>query len=497
MNALKPYEERDMPILEADVRTVESADVVYLTRKLAWDCWLSSFAYSNIGGSTGGYVCAPEFSGEVIASGSEVTDIEIGDRDAGCPALYCGECEYCKKGEFARCRKLTGPDGAAYQQGYLRVVGGEIWHWAGCAWRYLPSDFELHSRCGDGRDWAIKYADLEPFYYQAEVLLGVAGPNLDVVDLGSPRSHDYPVQEVPLSYGADQFRKLILEKTNYRVVHEPQARNTRPFDKRPTCEGNNNCVPICPIGAVYNGIHSVNRAEAAGARIIPTAVVGFSCRSGYITYYICTSFCLCEKRWRRSVPRNWIRRCNYRTFLLWTRFVTAHGGANVVRILCISLTIIRSTSQRVWRLPTISGKSWKSRSVVAPLLPFVSSVITKALPTPTTGSHGAKHIKTFWAFLTPKSITRFPSQQGRVVTIPRSCSRNCWLGSVVLILNRQRVTSRSAIRRAARSWEQTPPIRINIEPVITHRLHLLKDQKFLSESMKEINFSGKYYFLPR
>ncbi|MFO7197254.1 alcohol dehydrogenase catalytic domain-containing protein, partial [Enterococcus faecium] len=48
-----------------------------------------------------------EFSGEVIEVGSEVTDIEIGDRAAGCPALYCGECEYCKKGEFARCRKLT------------------------------------------------------------------------------------------------------------------------------------------------------------------------------------------------------------------------------------------------------------------------------------------------------------------------------------------------------------------------------------------------------
>ncbi|GAD27538.1 sorbitol dehydrogenase large subunit [Gluconobacter thailandicus F149-1 = NBRC 100600] len=167
----------------------------------------------------------------------------------------------------------TGPDGAAYQQGYLRVVGGTTWHWAGCAWRYLPSDFELHSRYGVGRDWAIKYDDLEPFYYQAEVMMGVAGPNMDVDDLGSPRSHNYPMKEVPLSYGADQFRKLIHEKTNYRVVHEPQARNTRPYDKRPTCEGNNNCMPICPIGAMYNGIHSVNHAEAAGARIIPNAVV--------------------------------------------------------------------------------------------------------------------------------------------------------------------------------------------------------------------------------
>ena len=60
---------------------------------------------------------------------------------------------------------------------------------------------------------------------------------------------------------------------NWRVVTEPVARNSRPYDGRPTCCGNNNCMPICPIGAMYNGIFHVEKAEAAGATVIANAVV--------------------------------------------------------------------------------------------------------------------------------------------------------------------------------------------------------------------------------
>ncbi|MGZ7290994.1 hypothetical protein ACXWQP_09540, partial [Streptococcus pyogenes] len=34
-----------------------------------------------------------------------------------------------------------------------------------------------------------------------------------------------------------------------------------------------NCMPICPIGAMYNGIFHVEKAEQAGARLIENAVV--------------------------------------------------------------------------------------------------------------------------------------------------------------------------------------------------------------------------------
>jgi choline dehydrogenase-like flavoprotein len=171
--------------------------------------------------------------------------------------------------------QVDGPDGDAYQTDYLRLVGGTTWHWAGCAWRHLPNDFRLHSRYGVGRDWPISYDDLEPYYYRAELEMGVCGPDPSrgAEDLGSPRKQPYPMEKMPWTYPSKVLADVVARHTDYRVVHEPEARNTRPYDGRPTCAGNNNCMPICPIGAMYNAMESVIKAEKAGARVMENSVV--------------------------------------------------------------------------------------------------------------------------------------------------------------------------------------------------------------------------------
>lgn len=166
---------------------------------------------------------------------------------------------------------LKGPDAQSYASQYLRVVGGTTWHWAASAWRFLPNDFRLQSTYGVGRDWPISYDDLAPWYERAEIELGVSGPN-DGTDLGSPRAHPYPMDHLPLSY-MDQRFVGVLNANGFNVVSEPVARNSAPYDARPTCCGNNNCMPICPIGAMYSGIIHVEKAEMAGARLIANAVV--------------------------------------------------------------------------------------------------------------------------------------------------------------------------------------------------------------------------------
>jgi choline dehydrogenase-like flavoprotein len=166
---------------------------------------------------------------------------------------------------------LKGPDASAYAQQYIRIVGGTTWHWAAACWRFLPSDFRLKSLYGIGRDWPIAYDDLEPYYFRAEVELGVSGPN-DGTDLGSPRAQPYPMNHIPLSYNDKRFAE-ILNANGFKVVSEPVARNSRPYDDRPVCCGNNSCMPICPIGAMYNGIIHVEKAERAGARLLDNAVV--------------------------------------------------------------------------------------------------------------------------------------------------------------------------------------------------------------------------------
>jgi choline dehydrogenase-like flavoprotein len=155
---------------------------------------------------------------------------------------------------------------------YIRAVGGTTWHWAASAWRFMPNDFKTQTVYGVGRDWPIQYDDLEHYYQRAEEELGVWGPSDE--ELGSPRSQPYPMQPLPLSYNEQTIKSALNGyDPKFHVVTEPVARNSRPYDGRPPCCGNNNCMPICPIGAMYNGIVHVEKAEQAGAKLIDNAVV--------------------------------------------------------------------------------------------------------------------------------------------------------------------------------------------------------------------------------
>ena len=168
----------------------------------------------------------------------------------------------------------TGP--VEYLPGMLRLVGGTTWHWGGACWRNLPNDFKLKTLYGIGRDWPISYDDLEPFYHQAEVEMGVSGS--DTADYSGhggepypPRKQRYPVRPQALSYYSQQFAKRVAVG-GYPFTYQPNGRATDPYDERPACVGNNNCSPVCPIGAQYSGDRHATKAERAGAQLIPNAV---------------------------------------------------------------------------------------------------------------------------------------------------------------------------------------------------------------------------------
>jgi fructose 5-dehydrogenase large subunit len=167
---------------------------------------------------------------------------------------------------------LSGPSAGSFEQGYLRTVGGTTWHWAASCWRHLPVDFRMKSTYGVGRDWPISYDDLEPYYCRAEEQLGVAGPNDPSRQSPTERSRPYLMDMVPWAYGDTRFAEVV-NAHGYRSIPIPQARSTRPWNGRPTCCGNNNCQPICPIGAMYNGIHHVQSAEHHGAKVLAESVV--------------------------------------------------------------------------------------------------------------------------------------------------------------------------------------------------------------------------------
>jgi glucose dehydrogenase len=167
---------------------------------------------------------------------------------------------------------LNGPDAGAYAQQYIRYLGGTTWHWAACAWRQMPNDFKLFSTYGVGRDYAISYTDLEQYYYRAEVALGVSGPQEPRLQSPSQRTNPYPMDALPYGNNDNLFTHFATV-AGYLNVPEPVARNSQPYADRPQCCGNNNCMPICPIAAMYSGDVHVVSAEQKGARVVTEAVV--------------------------------------------------------------------------------------------------------------------------------------------------------------------------------------------------------------------------------
>ena len=154
---------------------------------------------------------------------------------------------------------------------FMRAVGGTTWHWTGFATRFRPDDFQTKTLYGVGEDWPLAYEDLLDPYLFVEREWGTAGDN--AFDQGGPRhGQSFPLPPVPMTY-ADKLIQKALAPLGYSVAPFSHARNSEPFDGRPPCCGSASCVPICPVGAKYDASVHVAKAEAAGVRLLPQALV--------------------------------------------------------------------------------------------------------------------------------------------------------------------------------------------------------------------------------
>lgn len=167
--------------------------------------------------------------------------------------------------------QLSGSD--SYAQSYVRYAGGSTWHWAGTCWRLTPDDMQLHTRYGVGRDWPFDYQTLEPYYVRAEYKLGICGPDEPALQWPPLRSKPYPMKALPFGPGESRFTEVV-KTLGYHNIPCAQARNSGiSYDERPACCANNNCVPVCPVGAKYDAATALSRLESKGAVIIDNAVV--------------------------------------------------------------------------------------------------------------------------------------------------------------------------------------------------------------------------------
>lgn len=174
---------------------------------------------------------------------------------------------------------------------YHRMEGGTTWAWRGNVPRMLPNDFKLKTLyfpdgAPDGAnvpDWPITYEDMARWFLKAEYELGVSG-NLEEWEPLTPRNGEkFPMDGQPKSYSDKVFIerlkknpitiKLAGENLTPTIITMAQARNTRPYDGRAACEGNNTCIPYCPTSAKYDASVHLKRAFQQGVEIRGGCVV--------------------------------------------------------------------------------------------------------------------------------------------------------------------------------------------------------------------------------
>lgn len=176
---------------------------------------------------------------------------------------------------------------------YQRLAGGSTWAWRGNTPRMMPNDFRLKSKYfpdgafPDGAnvaDWPLSYDDLKPWYLKAEYELGVSGDAEEWEALTPRDGAKYPMPAQPKSYGdrrliarmeENGLKEVVLdgEPLRVQILTMAQARNTRPYDGRPACEGNHNCIPLCPTNAKYDAAVHLKRARQNGVEIRTGCVV--------------------------------------------------------------------------------------------------------------------------------------------------------------------------------------------------------------------------------
>jgi choline dehydrogenase-like flavoprotein len=148
------------------------------------------------------------------------------------------------------------------------TVGGGGFHADGKLPRFRAVDFKPLSELGpiagaDIVDWPVEYDEMEPYYAEAERLIGVAG-DADGNPFAEWRSGPYPMPP-----GADMFGAVLTgaaaTRLGYHPYRAPTGVNSVPYDGRPACNNCGFCAYYgCPIEAKGDPIAPLRNALRTG-----------------------------------------------------------------------------------------------------------------------------------------------------------------------------------------------------------------------------------------
>lgn len=142
----------------------------------------------------------------------------------------------------------TAPQ-TVYQWGRSRCLGGRSLHWARASDRMADYEFKAASRDGYGMNWAISYADLEPYYDRVESFIGVSGAAEGFRQF--PDGKFLPV--MPLNC-AETIFTAACKSLGWPNTHRRLAQLTQAHNHRPACHYCGNCVNGCDVGAMFSTV---------------------------------------------------------------------------------------------------------------------------------------------------------------------------------------------------------------------------------------------------
>lgn len=265
MKSLKLYGIEDLRFEQAEKPEIKKERDVLIKIKAAGICGSDLSRYKKQGPYVPGTVWGHEFSGEVVAVGAGVKKVRVGDRIAGVPTLTCQdqedleqECVYCKKGEYARCEKLS-------------VVGA-----------YVPGGFSEYIVLPEKNcvvvPEAISYetaALLEP---SAVVLHGLyrtrltAGSSVVIVGCGNIGLLAVTFAKI---FGASNIIAVDISEAALRKAQEMGATHVvNPLHEE----------PVHQIQALTKGLGGDVVVEAAGSPITSAQVFAYAKKGGEVVF---------------------------------------------------------------------------------------------------------------------------------------------------------------------------------------------------------------------
>ncbi|MHB8438604.1 MAG: GMC family oxidoreductase [Acidimicrobiales bacterium] len=148
------------------------------------------------------------------------------------------------------------------------TVGGGGVHADGKVPRFREEDFALRTAYGpiegaEVEDWPLRYDEIEPYYAEAERLIGVAGDAAGN-PLAAWRSGPYPMEPGPAMMGALRSSAAAHE-LGLHPYAAPTAANSRPYDGRGACNNCGFCAFFgCPVHAKGDPLALLQRALRTG-----------------------------------------------------------------------------------------------------------------------------------------------------------------------------------------------------------------------------------------